>query len=62
MTDSHWSETSKGSADCKASKTHFCDRSIDNTFLAELVHEIFCDLDEYGGSVEGFEASGEGWS
>jgi hypothetical protein len=60
MTDSHWSETSKSSADCEASKAHFRDRSIDDTFLAKLIHEAFCNLHEQGVSVESFATGGKG--
>jgi len=60
MIDLHWPETGKGSADCKSSKSHFCDRSIYDPFLAKLVHEAFCDLHEHSGLVERFAVGREG--
>jgi len=60
MTDLHWSKTSKGSANCKTSESHFCDRSIYDPFLGKFVHEAFCDLHQHGGLVEIFAVGGEG--
>lgn len=57
LADLHWSETSKGSADCDTSESHFCNRCIYDAFLAKLVHEAFCHLHEL---VESFAARGEG--
>jgi hypothetical protein len=59
-TDLHWSETSKGSADCNPGESHFCDRSIYDSFLAKFVHEAFRDLHEHSGLVERFAVGGEG--
>jgi hypothetical protein len=40
----HWPQSSKTSTDGQTSKAHFCDRSIDDAFLAKLVQQAFGNL------------------
>lgn len=40
----HWSQASESGTDSETSKAHFCDWSVDDALLAELVQQAFRNL------------------